>query len=66
MGLLEIFPDYRNKGLATVLESFMINRTLKNGYIPYCNVFSDNAESIGLQEKLGLYPAKKNIWWLKK
>lgn len=66
MGLLEIFPAYRNKGLATALESYIINRTLKKGYIPYCNVFSDNAESIGLQEKLGLYPAKKKIWWLKK
>lgn len=66
MGLLEIFPSYRRRGLATALESFMINRTLKRGYIPYCNVISDNMASAELQKKLGLYPAKEKIWWVKK
>lgn len=63
MGMLEIFPDYRGKGLATALETELINRTLQRGDTPYCQIREDNVISIRLQEKLGLYPAQKKIWW---
>ena len=66
LGMLEIFPEYRGKGLAATLESFMINRTLQKGFIPYGQVFSNNEVSHRLQEKLGLYPAKSSIWWVGK
>ncbi len=63
MGMLEIFPEYRGQGLATALETDLINRTLHRGDTPYCQIREDNNESIRLQEKLGLYPAKEKIWW---
>lgn len=66
LGMLEIFPAYRGKGLAVALESYLINRTLQKGFIPYGLVFSDNEASHKLQEKLGLYPAKSKIWWVGK
>lgn len=66
LGMLEIFPTYRGKGLAASLESYMINRTLQKGFTPYGQVFPDNEASHKLQEKLGLYPAKKPIWWVGK
>ncbi len=66
LGMLEIFPAYRRKGLAVALESYMINRSLQKGYIPYGQVFPDNEASLKLQEKLGLYPAKEPIWWVGK
>ena len=63
---LFVLPEYRGKGLAATLESFMINRTLQKGFIPYGQVFSNNEVSHRLQEKLGLYPAKSSIWWVGK
>ena len=66
LGMLEILPAYRRKGLASVLESYMINRSLQKGNIPYGQVFPDNEASLKLQEKLGLYPAKNPIWWVGK
>lgn len=64
MGMLEIFPEYRGRGLAMALETDLINRTLQKGYTPFCQIREDNPASIRLQEKLGLYPAKEKIWWL--
>lgn len=66
LGMLEIFPEYQNRGLATVLESYMINKTLQKGFIPYGQIFPDNTASLKLQEKLGLYQAKEPIWWVGK
>lgn len=63
MGMLEIFPEYRRKGLGMALETELINHTLQSGKIPFCQIREDNKESICLQEKLGLYPAKGKIWW---
>lgn len=66
MGMLTILPPYRRQGLAAILETDQINRTLKKGQTPFCQVWEDNALSLHLQEKLGLYPAKEKIWWLVK
>lgn len=66
MGMLTVLPPYRRQGLASILETDQINRTLKKGRTPFCQVWEDNAPSLHLQEKLGLYPAKEKIWWLVK
>lgn len=63
MGMLEVFPAYRGRGLAKALETDLINRTLKRGYTPFCQVFPDNEASVSLQNVLGLYQAKEKIWW---
>lgn len=66
MGMLEIFPEFRGKGYALELESFMINRKLEAGCTPYCHIIYDNAASLSLQKKLGLEIADKFIYWAHK
>lgn len=62
MGLLFVFPRYRRRGLAALLESYLINLTIQKGYTPYCQIAPENTEAIALQEKLGLYPAKQEVF----
>lgn len=64
MGMLEVFEPYRRRGIAAALEKYLINRTLEKGFTPYCQVFTDNAASIRLQEKLGLKLCRKEIYWI--
>lgn len=64
MGMLEVFPAFRRRGIAGALEKYLINRTLEKGFTPYCQVFADNEASIRLQEKLGLKRCRKEIYWI--
>ena len=64
MGMLEVLEPYRHRGIAASLEKFLINRTLEKGFTPYCHVFTENAVSIKLQEKLGLRMCRKEIYWI--
>ena len=66
MGMLTVFPPFRGRGLAKVLESDLINRTLQKGFTPFCQIFDGNDISVKLQEKLGLYSAKEKVWWFEK
>ena len=66
MGLLEVLPEYRRQGLARTLESFLIDRELRQGNLPYCQVFRDNTASLALQKKLGLQLAEGLVIWLRK
>ncbi len=66
MGMLMVFPPYRGQGLAKVLESDLINRTLQKGFTPFCQIFDGNEISLKLQETLGLYSAKEKVWWFEK
>lgn len=64
MGLLEILPKYRRMGYGTELESFMINRLLERGLIPFGHVVTGNSKSLRLQKKLGLTKAPEKVYWL--
>ena len=65
MGLLEILPPYRRRGLGAELECFMIGKMLEQGLLPYCQFETDNLASRRLQEKLGLTVVdNKKIVWL--
>lgn len=64
MGLLVIFPQFRNKGLGTYMESHVINEALKRGWVPFCNVYCSNKASIGLQQKLGLVKGDVLSYWV--
>lgn len=63
MGMLEVFPNYRRSGLAYALESFLITLVMTYGRIPICDVFTSNAASIALQEKLGLARGAGTTFW---
>lgn len=64
MGLLQVFPEYRRQGYGEELESFMINRFLEEGRVPYAHIIVDNEKSMNLQKKLGYEVADKKIYWL--
>ena len=54
LGMLEVLPQYRRRGLAAALETALIRRTLDRGGYAFCQVSTDNRASLALQEELGL------------
>ena len=64
IGMLYIDEKYRHKGYAADLESFMFNRDLELGRIPYGQVVLGNEASVKLQEKMGVYGGDKVLTWL--
>ncbi|MBR5095387.1 MAG: GNAT family N-acetyltransferase [Oscillospiraceae bacterium] len=65
MGLLEVLPAWRRRGIASSLESFLIAMELDRGNRPYCQLFTDNSASMALQKKLGLSIAEGEVIWLR-
>ena len=66
MGILQILDEYQHQGLGIALEAAMIGLELEKGHIPYGQLFTDNARSHSLQEKLGMTFADGQIAWLYK
>lgn len=64
IGMLEVLPEYRRRGLGTILEQFQMNRHIDKGWTPYGQVFLSNAESLSLQNKIGLDVSSDIIAWL--
>lgn len=64
MGMLEVFPEYRRRGVAAVLASYHINEHLVRGYIPFVQIVEGNTASLKLQAKLNLSISDKKIYWL--
>lgn len=64
MGLLEILPGYRGKGYGTELEIFMIGHMLEKGQRPFCQIETDNSNSMRLQRKLGLTISEERMYWM--
>ena len=65
-GLLYVDEAYRGKGIGAALEGYIINTVKNNGYIPFGHVSVDNAASLHMQEKLGLYMSETPVWWMRK
>ena len=63
MGLLEVLPQYRRRGLATLLQSHIIRRELSRGHIPYGQVFDGNQPSLALQRSLGMTQSMGKLYW---
>ncbi len=64
MGMLEVFPPFRRRGIGTFLLSHLINLRLCDGCVPFCNVYVSNTASIRLQASLGLHQAKGLSYWM--
>lgn len=62
-GMLEVFPEYRRRGIGVELECFMHNLHIERGWIPYGQVYTSNDASRQLQGKLDLTVSSDNIWW---
>lgn len=63
MGMLEVFPEFKRRGIGGALERFLINYIMTFGRKPICDVFADNGASIELQNKLGLTPSSYYTFW---
>ena len=64
VGMLEILPAFRRRGLGYLLEAAAINRQIARGLPAYCHVFIDNLASQGLQKKLGLVASQTRCVWM--
>lgn len=66
MGMLNVFDDYKRRGIGEELEKFMINYVMSYGRIPFCDVYTDNAPSLALQRKLGMTEGHGHTFWIDK
>ena len=64
MGILAILPEYRRRGYASVLESWVIGYQLRRGWVPYGHVIDGNDASTALQQSLGLTRAEMPAIWV--
>lgn len=63
IGLLEVLPQYRRRGLATLLQSHMIGLELSRNRVPYGQVFHGNDASLALQRSLGMTRSMGPLYW---
>ncbi|HHV32980.1 GNAT family N-acetyltransferase [Caproiciproducens sp. LBM24188] len=64
MGLLEVLPQFRRRGIAQALEIHYLNTLLRQGRIPYGQIIVGNEASIRLHEKLGFTFSKGTVTWV--
>lgn len=64
MGLLQVRPDYRRRGLGKLLELHQIRRHLEQGETPYGSVLTTNAASLALQRSVGMTFSAPTFHWL--
>jgi len=64
MGILQVMPDFRRRGIAYTLEAALINRMLLSGFIPHAQIVTSNKASVLLQEKIGMSFSDKTVTWL--
>lgn len=64
IGMLEVLPAYRRRGLGEILQRAAINLALGRGQIPFGQVIDGNTASLGLQRKLGMAVSQSRLFWL--
>ncbi len=63
IGLLEVLPPYRRRGLGRLLQSYMIGLELSRGHVPYGQVFLGNEPSLALQQSMGMTRSIGRVYW---
>lgn len=64
LGILYVDPKFRRLKLGSSLASYLVNRALERGGIPYAHIREDNVASLKMQEKMGLYTGAKKVFWM--
>lgn len=64
IGILEVLPQYRKKGIGGMLQKYATNLALAQDRIPYGQVKINNENSIKLQKKLGFEISNDTVNWL--
>ncbi|MGI6238504.1 MAG: GNAT family N-acetyltransferase [Christensenellales bacterium] len=63
LGMLEILPKYRRRGLAEALERHVVREHLARGWTPFAQIEVGNFPSIALHEKLGFEVSDEPFDW---
>ena len=66
MGLLEVLPAFRGRGIGRTLFAALIRYQLERGSIPYSHAVMGNEVSMKLQCSLGMRPCAQSLFWLYK
>jgi len=64
MGLLVVFPQYQRRGIATHLLTYLVNKLLSEGRMPYDQIESGNEISETLHRSLGFAISTRQLYWL--
>lgn len=64
VGLLEVLPAFRRKGIARALESEMVRRLRNQNRRAHGNIAVDNLLSKTVHEKIGVRIAQQPVYWL--
>lgn len=64
IGMLEVLPAYRRRGLGQVLLRGAVRLALERGQYAFGQVFADNAPSLALQKKVGMTLSRERMFWL--
>lgn len=64
MGMLEVIPEARGRGIAKALSNAMITKMRKENRQAYTNASPENIASVQLQKKMGFEVADEPLYWL--
>ena len=64
IGMLEVLPAYRRRGLGELLQRAAINLALEREQIPFAQIIDGNEASLALQRKLGMAVSRSRLFWL--
>lgn len=64
LGMLEVLPEYRGKGIAPALEAAAANEMIRKGLPAFGHVKLGNQASQRVQKKLGFQKCAQSIAWM--
>jgi len=64
IGMLRVFEQYRGRHIGRVMQTFIINKMLEQGNIPYGQFLIGDEGSEKLQKSLGMYMSKTPVIWV--
>ncbi len=64
IGMLQVVPEFRRRGIAYTLEAAMINRMLEKNWVPHAHIVTTNSASVRLQEKVGMVFSGETVTWM--
>lgn len=64
MGMLEVLPQYRRRGLGELLTLGAIRQAFDEGRYAFDQVIEGNEASFALQRKMGMEICDKTMYWL--
>ena len=65
MGLLEVLPEYRGRGIGKALLAAAVNWQLERGQVPYSQIVDGNEISYRLHRSMGFsITPQVSVYWL--